>query len=90
MIAKFAFLSISSNVVMKHFPYLRGCRRNVRICHNKILFNEYVGILLTIKIDVIKITTELTIAVFPNSIKPLKFKISGNKINPAAAGDGTP
>ena len=40
--------------------------------------------------DVIKITAELMAAVFANGIKPLKFKISGNKIKPAAAGDGTP
>ncbi len=48
------------------------------------------GILLIIKIDVVKITIELVIAWFSNSNKPLKFKIRGNSIKPAAAGDGTP
>ena len=38
----------------------------------------------------VKITIELIIAIFSNSMKPLKFKIRGRRIKPAAAGDGTP
>ena len=55
-----------------------------------ILFKEYVGILLTIKIEVTKITEKLIIEIFCNCIKLLKLNIRGNRINPAAAGDGTP
>jgi hypothetical protein len=46
--------------------------------------------LLTIKKEVNKIAAELITAIFSTFTKPLKLKIKGNNINPAAAGDGTP
>ena len=65
-------------------------KKSSNVLELKFFLMNKVGILLTIKIDVIKIAVELIIAVFSNRTKPLKFKIRGIKINPAAAGDGTP
>ena len=44
------------------------------------------GILLTIKIEVIKIVAALKFTLFVNSINPLKFNINGSNTSPAAAG----
>ena len=56
----------------------------------EIFLREYVGTLLTIKMETINIKTALYKPVFFIKYKSLKFKIRGSKTTPAAAGDGTP